>query len=231
MLELEHVYKSYRSADEEIHAVDDVSMTVDATEFVAIFGPSGSGKSTLLSVVAGLIKADSGNVRFEGTDVGALDKRQTLAYRRTKLGIVFQSFKLQAGLTAEENVAIPLLLRNVDREEARSRAREALGEVGLSERRKHFPNRLSGGEQQRVAIARALVGKPMLILADEPTGNLDSATGTSVLALMSSTAREHGAAAIVVTHDPSVTAFADRTLGMHDGRLGEHDAATAPSAT
>jgi putative ABC transport system ATP-binding protein len=231
MLELEHVHKSYRSADEEIHAVDDVSMTVVAKEFVAIFGPSGSGKSTLLAVVAGLMKADSGNVRFEGTDVEALDKRQTLAYRRTKLGIVFQSFKLQAGLTAEENVAIPLLLRNVAREEARSRAREALGEVGLSQRGKHFPNRLSGGEQQRVAIARALVGKPRLILADEPTGNLDSATGTDVLALMSSTAREHGAAAIVVTHDPSVAAFADRTLAMHDGRLGEYYAAAAPSAS
>jgi putative ABC transport system ATP-binding protein len=231
MLELEHVRKSYRSADQEIHAVDDVSMTVAAKEFVAIFGPSGSGKSTLLAVVAGLMKADSGNVRFEGTDVGALDKRQTLVYRRTKLGIVFQSFKLQAGLTAEENVAIPLLLRNVDREEARSRAREALGEVGLSQRGKHFPNRLSGGEQQRVAIARALIGKPRLILADEPTGNLDSATGTDVLALMSSAARGHGAAAIVVTHDPSVAAFADRTLGMHDGRLGDYDAAAAPSAT
>jgi putative ABC transport system ATP-binding protein len=231
MLELEHVRKSYRSAEEEIHAVDDVNMTVAAEEFVAIFGPSGSGKSTLLAVVAGLMKADSGSVRFEGIEVGALDKRQTLAYRRAKLGIVFQSFKLQAGLTAEENVAIPLLLRSVDHDEARSRAREELGEVGLSRRGKHFPDRLSGGEQQRVAIARALVGKPRLILADEPTGNLDSATGTQVLALMSSRAREHGAAAIVVTHDLSVAAFADRTLGMHDGRLGEYNAAAAPSAT
>ena len=231
MLELEHVHKSYSSADEEIHAVDDVSMTVDATEFVAIFGPSGSGKSTLLSVVAGLMKADSGNVRFEGAEVGALDKRETLAYRRTKLGIVFQSFRLQAGLTAEENVAIPLLLRNVDRDEARRRARDALEEVALSRRAKHFPDRLSGGEQQRVAIARALVGKPRLILADEPTGNLDSATGNDVLALMSSMAREHGAAVIVVTHDPIVAGFADRVLGMHDGRLGEYDAAAPPIAT
>ena len=231
MLELEHVHKFHTSAGEKIHAVDDVSMTVVANELVAIFGPSGSGKSTLLAVVAGLMKADSGSVRFEGTDVGALDKRRTLAYRRTKLGIVFQSFKLQAGLTAEENVAIPLLLRSVDRGVARSRAREALGEVGLSQRGKHFPDRLSGGEQQRVAIARALVGKPRLILADEPTGNLDSATGTNVLALMSFMAREHRAAAIVATHDPSVAAFADRTLGMHDGRLGEYDVAPAPSAT
>jgi putative ABC transport system ATP-binding protein len=231
MLELERVHKSYRSAEEEIHAVDDVSMTVVAKEFVAIFGPSGSGKSTLLAIVAGLMKADAGDVRFEGTDVGTLDKRQTLAYRRTKLGIVFQSFKLQAGLTAEENVAIPLLLRSVDRGLARSRAREALGEVDLLRRAKHYPDRLSGGEQQRVAIARALVGKPKLILADEPTGNLDSTTGTNVLALMSSLAREHGAAAIVVTHDPGVAAFADRTLGMHDGRLGEYNAAAAPSAT
>jgi putative ABC transport system ATP-binding protein len=231
MLELEHVHKSYRSADEEIHAVDDVSMSVDATELVAIFGPSGSGKSTLLSVVAGLMKPDSGFVRFEGADVGALDSKKTLAYRRTKLGIVFQSFKLQAGLTAEENVAIPLLLRDVDRDEARSRARQALAEVGLSPRAKHFPDRLSGGEQQRVAIARALVGEPRLILADEPTGNLDSATGNDVLALMSSMTHEHGAAAIVVTHDPIVAGFADRVVGMHDGRLAKYDAATPPIAT
>ena len=181
MLELEHVHKSYSSPGEEIHAVDGVSMTVEAMELVAIFGPSGSGKSTLLSLAAGLIKADSGNVRFEGSDIGSLPKRETLVYRRTKLGIVFQHFNLTAGLNAEENVAIPLLLRKVDRSEARRRAREALDDVGLSRRAHHTPDRLSGGEQQRVAIARALVGKPRLILADEPTGNLDSASGNEVL--------------------------------------------------
>ena len=231
MLELEHVHKSYSSPGEEIHAVDGVSMTVEATEFVAIFGPSGSGKSTLLSLAAGLIKADSGNVRFEGSDIGSLPKRETLVYRRTKLGIVFQHFNLTAGLNAEENVAIPLLLRKVDRSEARRRAREALDDVGLSRRVHHTPDRLSGGEQQRVAIARALVGKPRLILADEPTGNLDSASGNEVLELMSTTAREYGVAVVVVTHDPSVAGFADRVLGMHDGRLGTYDPATPPIAT
>lgn len=231
MLELEHVHKSYSSPGEKIHAVDDVSMTVEAIEFVAIFGPSGSGKSTLLSLAAGLIAPDSGSVRFEGTDIGSLPKRETLAYRRTKLGIVFQNFNLTAGLDAEENVAIPLLLRRVDRSEARKRAREALDDVGLSRRAGHTPDRLSGGEQQRVAIARALVGKPKLILADEPTGNLDSATGNEVLELMSAMAREYEAAAIVVTHDPSVAGFADRVLGMRDGHLGEHDSAIPPIAT
>ncbi len=230
MLELEHVHKSYSSPGEQIRAVDDVSMAVEAKELIAIFGPSGSGKSTLLSLVAGLIQADSGCVRFEGTDIGALPKRETLAYRRTKLGIVFQGFNLTAGLNAEENVALPLLLRKIDRREARERARQALDDVGLLRRAQHTPDRLSGGEQQRIAIARALVGSPMLVLADEPTGNLDSAAGNEVLELMSGLTRERGAGAIVVTHDPSVAEFADRVLAMHDGRLGAFDAGTRPIA-
>jgi putative ABC transport system ATP-binding protein len=231
MLELEHVHKFYSSPGEKIRAVDDVNMTVEAGEFVAIFGPSGSGKSTLLSLAAGLIRADSGAVRFESVDIGSLAKRETLDYRRTKLGIVFQGFNLTAGLDAEENVAIPLLLRNVDRAEARRRAREALSDVGLSSRAKHTPDRLSGGEQQRVAIARALVGKPSLILADEPTGNLDSATGNDVLELMSGLARKYGSAAIVVTHDPNVAGFAARVLAMQDGHLAESKPAESPIAT
>jgi len=231
MLELEQVHKSYSSPGEKIRAVDAVSMAVEAMEFVAIFGPSGSGKSTLLSLAAGLIRADSGTVRFEGTDIGSLSKRETLDYRRTKLGLVSQGFNLTAGLDAQENVAIPLLLRKVERSEARRRAFEALSDVGLSRRANHTPDRLSGGEQQRVAIARALVGKPRLILADEPTGNLDSSTGNDVLELMSGMARKYGSAAIVVTHDPSVAGFADRVLGMQDGRLGEREPATLPIAT
>jgi putative ABC transport system ATP-binding protein len=230
MLELEHVHKSYSSPGEKIRAVDDVSMTVEAREFIAIFGPSGSGKSTLLSLAAGLIEAESGTVRFDGVDIGALSKRETFEYRRTKLGNVFQSFNLTAGLKVTENVAIPLLVRGVPRAEARVRAREALNDVGLSMRADHRPDQLSGGEQQRVAIARALVGKPKLILADEPTGNLDSSTGSEVLELMSEMTRSYGASAIVVTHDPTVAGFADRVLWMRDGRLGDPEAATSPIA-
>ncbi|HLM84799.1 MAG TPA: ABC transporter ATP-binding protein [Solirubrobacteraceae bacterium] len=225
MLELEHARKYYASPSETVHAVDDVSLSVRPREFVALFGPSGSGKTTLLLLAAGLLRADSGSVRFEGADLGGLSKREALAYRRTKLGFVFQGFNLTAGLTAEENVAVTLLLRGVGHGEARARARAALDDVGLSRRAGHTPDKLSGGEQQRVAIARALVGGPTLILADEPTGNLDSDTGDDVLELLSALPREHGAAAVLVTHDTRVAGYADRVLGMRDGRLTEPDLA------
>jgi putative ABC transport system ATP-binding protein len=198
-------------------------MSVDAQEFVAIFGPSGSGKTTLLLLAAGLLRADSGSVRFEGSDLGALAKREVLSYRRTRLGFVFQGFNLTAGLSAVENVAIPLLLRSVSHREARARALAALDDVGLMRRASHTPDELSGGEQQRVAIARALVGEPKLILADEPTGNLDSETGDAVLELLSALPRERGAAAVLVTHDARVAHYADRVLGMRDGRLTDPD--------
>jgi putative ABC transport system ATP-binding protein len=229
MLELEHARKYYVSPGEEIHAVDDVSMSVEAREFVALFGPSGSGKTTLLLLAAGLLRADSGSVRFEGEELGALAKRDVLAYRRTKLGFVFQGFNLSAGLTAEENVAIPLLLRAIGHREARTRALAALDDVGLLRRSGHTPDELSGGEQQRVAIARALVGEPKLILADEPTGNLDSETGSAVLELLSALPRERGAAAVLVTHDARVAGYADRVLGMRDGRLTEPDLQAQPA--
>jgi putative ABC transport system ATP-binding protein len=230
MLELKDARKYYEgSGAEKIHAVDDVSMNVDAREFVAIFGPSGSGKTTLLLLAAGLLRADSGSVRFEGEDLGALAKREVLSYRREKLGFVFQGFNLTAGLTAAENVAIPLLLRGVSHREARRRALAGLEDVGLLRRSSHTPSELSGGEQQRVAIARALVGEPKLILADEPTGNLDSETGDSVLELLSALPRERGAAAVLVTHDTRVARYADRVLGMRDGRLAEPDLEAQPA--
>jgi putative ABC transport system ATP-binding protein len=163
--------------------------------------------------------------------VGRMSKRETLAYRRTKLGVVSQNFNLVAGLTAEENVAIPLRLRKLDRGEIGARVRRLIVDVGLSERAKHTPDRLSGGEQQRVAIARALVGEPELILADEPTGNLDTATGGQVLELLRETARKYETGAIVVTHDSAVVDFADRVLGMHDGRLVDYEPAPHTIAT
>jgi putative ABC transport system ATP-binding protein len=223
MLELQRARKFYASPGGAVHAVDDISMSVCAGELVAIFGPSGSGKTTLLLLAAGLLRADAGSVRFEGSDLAKLPKREMLSYRRTKLGFVFQGFNLVAGLTAEENVAMPLLLRRVHHREARERALAALDDVELRHRSGHTPAKLSGGEQQRVAIARALVGEPKLILADEPTGNLDTETGDAVLALMSALPRERGAATVLVTHDTRVTRCADRVLGMRDGRLTEPD--------
>jgi putative ABC transport system ATP-binding protein len=219
MLELERAHKRYQTPGEVVHAVRDVSLSVRSGEFVALFGPSGSGKTTLLLLAAGLLRADGGSVRFAGRELGALSKREALAYRRTQLGFVFQSFNLAAGLSAEDNVAIPLLLRGGKHREARRRARAALAEVGLQRRLRHTPERLSGGEQQRVAIARALVGEPRLLLADEATGNLDSETGDAVLSLLAALPRERGAAAILVTHDERAAQRADRVLAIRDGRL------------
>jgi putative ABC transport system ATP-binding protein len=229
LLELEHAHKQYESPGELIQAVRDVSMSVLAGEFVALFGPSGSGKTTLLLLVAGLLRPDSGSVRFQGHDLNALSRAQMLAYRRDELGFVFQSFNLAAGLTAEENTAIPLLLRGVEHREAHRRARAALADVGLAHRSSHPSQRLSGGEQQRVAIARALVGGPKLVLADEATGNLDSDAGDRVLELLASLPGERGAAVILVTHDERAARYADRLLHIRDGRLTEGGAHTPAS--
>jgi putative ABC transport system ATP-binding protein len=223
MLELERACKRYTTPGGCIQAVDDVSIDVSSGEIVVIYGPSGSGKTTLLLLAAGLVRADSGHVRFEQRDLAALSRKEILAYRRTRLGFVFQSFNLVAGLTAVENVAMPLLLSGNDHRPSHMRALEALDRVGLLLRASHIPAKLSGGEQQRVAIARALVGEPKLILADEPTGNLDTETGESVLGLLSTWSRERATATILVTHDASVSAYADRVIGMRDGKLTDPD--------
>jgi putative ABC transport system ATP-binding protein len=230
MLELEEVHKRYESPGEVIRAVEDVTLAVLAGEFIAIFGPSGSGKTTLLLLAGGLLRADSGVVRFEGADLDRLSRREMLEHRRNKVGLVFQDFRLSEGLSAEENVLVPLLMRGVDRREATRLALEALEEVGLANRARHSPDRLSGGERQRVAIARALVGGPKLLLADEPTGNLDTETGEAVLSLMSELPRRRGAAAIFVTHDAQLTRYADRVLMMRDGRLTEPETSEVASA-
>jgi ABC-type lipoprotein export system ATPase subunit len=219
MLELEHVCKSYRSPGEVVHAVEDVTMSVGRAEFAAIFGPSGSGKSTLLLLAAGLLRSDSGSVSFEGRDLTDLSRRDLATYRRLEVGLVFQDLRLHGGLTAEECVALRLLNRKVRNQEAYSRAKAALGDVGLAGKTSRRLDRLSGGERQRVAIARALVGEPKLLLADEPTANLDSETSEAMLDLLSILPRERGAAAILVTHDARLVRYADRVLGMRDGRL------------
>jgi len=224
MLELQRARKLYPGPGEKIHAVDDVTMHVHARELVALFGPSGSGKTTLLLLAAGLLSADSGRVLFDGSDLARMTKAELLAHRRTELGFVFQDFKLVAGLTAQENAALPLLLRGEPHRDARSRALSLLAEVGLAHRADHTPDELSGGERQRLAIARALVGEPRLVLADEPTGNLDTDTGAEVIALLGGLARERGAGVLLVSHDPRVAARADRTLALRDGRLEEERA-------
>ena len=223
MLELENARKYYASPNEQVHAVDDVSLVVSARELLAIFGPSGSGKTTLLLLMAGLLRTDSGSVYFEGKDLGRLSKREILEYRRTQLGFVFQRFDLSDGLTAQDNVAIPLLLRGVPHREARTRALRTLDEVGLRGRAAHMPPELSGGEMQRVAIARALVGDPRLILADEPTGNLDTETGDEVLELLGGLTHERGLATVLVTHDERVADYADHVLRMRDGKTRDEN--------
>ncbi len=223
MLEFLSASKYYDSAGGQVRAVDDVSLTVNSRELVALFGPSGSGKSTLLHLAAGLLRCTAGVVRFEGRDLAALSKAEVLEYRRTKLSLVFQNFNLVPGLTSEENVALPLLLRHVPHHEALRRACAALEDVGLGTRTRHLPSAMSGGEQQRTAIARAIVGNPKLILADEPTGNLDSETGDAVLGLLSKLPQERDAAVVIVTHDARVAGYADRVLAMRDGKLADYD--------
>jgi putative ABC transport system ATP-binding protein len=227
MLELRDARKYYSTEAGDVRAVDDISLTIDPGELVALFGPSGSGKTTLLLLAAGLLRCDSGKVRFENRDLGTLPKTEVLEYRRTKLGFIFQNFNLVPGMNAEENTMLPLLLRGVHSREASRRALAGLERVGLLARAGHTPAKLSGGEQQRVAIARALVGKPKLILADEPTGNLDSETGNAVLELLSSLPRERQVAMILVTHDARVARYADRVLAMRDGKLVSYDPETA----
>jgi putative ABC transport system ATP-binding protein len=223
LLELERVSKDYAGPGEIVHAVRDASVYVQAGELVALYGPSGSGKSTLLLLAAGLLRADAGSVRFMGRELSGMSRGEALSYRREQLGFVFQSFNLAAGLSAQENVAIPLLMRGVEHKRAHEHARALLAEVGLAQRAAHAPEELSGGEQQRVAIARALAGEPKLVLADEPTGNLDSETGEAVLDLLASLPRRRGAAVVLVTHDERATRLAERVLSIRDGRLSEHD--------
>lgn len=208
---------------EEIPILDRVSFTVAPGEWIALTGPSGSGKSTLLGILAGLDSPTSGTIRLDGVDVSRLGERRMARLRNERIGVVFQSFNLIGSLTAQENVEAPLYVRS-SRSRAGEAAREMLARVGLSDRLDHRPHQLSGGQQQRVAIARALVTRPALLVADEPTGNLDSEAGAQVLLLLESMRRDLGVTLVVATHDPQVAARADRILRLVDGRL-------APSAS
>lgn len=202
-----------------VTALDSVSLEVGRGEFVAITGPSGSGKSTLLNLLGGLDHPTSGEVVVDGVHLERADDRELTLYRRLKLGIVFQFFNLLPSMSVVENVELPLLLRGDDAREARAKALEMLDQVGMARRSTHFPHQLSGGEMQRVAIARGLVHGPSLLLADEPTGNLDSGNASQVLEVMAKIASRRTATVIMVTHSDSVAALADRQIRMLDGRI------------
>jgi ABC-type lipoprotein export system ATPase subunit len=200
-------------------ALDSVSLEIGRGEFIAITGPSGSGKSTLLNLLGGLDHPTSGEVVVDGVHLERADDRELTLYRRLKLGIVFQFFNLLPSMSVVENVELPLLLRGDDAREARAKAMEMLDQVGMARRSTHFPHQLSGGEMQRAAIARGLVHGPSLLLADEPTGNLDSGNASQVLEVMAKIASRRTATVIMVTHSDSVAALADRRIRMLDGRI------------
>jgi putative ABC transport system ATP-binding protein len=216
-IEVVGLSKRVADASGELTILHEVNFTVQPAETLALVGASGSGKSTLLGLLAGLDTPSTGKVLLDGSDIFALDEDGRAAFRKARLGFVFQSFQLLAHLTALENVMLPLELRG-DRD-ARAKAEAMLGRVGLATRLRHYPKYLSGGEQQRVALARAFVTQPPLLFADEPTGSLDAATGEAVIGLMFELNREHGSTLVLVTHDPVMAARCGRTLTIAAGRL------------
>jgi putative ABC transport system ATP-binding protein len=221
VLELEAVVKHYRTAGEEVRAVDGVSLSIAPGEIVALHGPSGSGKTTLLLLIAALLKPDRGSIRFAGRDVAAFSDDQACDYRLGELGFIYQTPQLMPRVSALENAASKLILGGVGPRAARAEALPWLQRVGLANRLQHTPESLSGGERQRVSIARALAGEPALILADEPTGNLDSTRSREIVELLRSVAHERSACVLLVTHDTEAAALADRRLQLRDGTLSE----------
>ncbi len=218
MIELDRVSKIYMMGGRPLHALDDVTESIEAGGYVAVMGPSGSGKSTLLNIVGCLDRPTSGTYRLDGRDVGTLPELELSRIRGRQIGFVFQTFHLVARLSAAENVAFPMIFAGVPRPERRERVRVALEEVGLGDRAEHRPAELSGGESQRVAIARATVMRPQMLLADEPTGNLDSSAGQQVMDLLEDM-NANGLTLIVVSHDPGVACRANRVITMRDGRI------------
>jgi len=211
--------KVYRMGLSEIHALKNVNLKVYRGEMIAIVGPSGSGKTTLLNLIGTLDKPSSGKIFIDGEDITTKSEKELTLLRRNKIGFVFQFYNLIPVLTAYENVELPLLISGVSKEERKKRVKRLLEMVGLEDRMNHRPDELSGGEQQRVAIARALVNNPSLILADEPTGDLDTETGLMIVRLMRKLAKEEEATVIMVTHDPQVAEIADRIIYLRDGKI------------
>ncbi|HEX2730272.1 MAG TPA: ABC transporter ATP-binding protein [Polyangiaceae bacterium] len=219
LIELHDVHKVYSSGDEvQVHALNGIDLTIDVGEFVAVMGPSGSGKSTLMNVLGCLDRPTSGSYLLDGHDVSRMNKNQLAEIRNQTLGFVFQNFNLLPRMSAVENVELPLVYADVPARERTRRSAEALTRVGLGQRLYHHPNQLSGGQQQRVAIARALVGRPKIIFADEPTGNLDSNTSIEVMAMLQELCRA-GITIAVVTHEPDIAEYASRVIVVKDGKV------------
>jgi len=219
ILQAQALRKQYTLGEHTVHALAGVDFLVEKGEFVAIMGPSGSGKSTLLHLLGGLDKPSDGEVTLAGHRLSILNDNQATLVRRRNIGFVFQFFNLLPTLTAEENIALPLIIDGQDLRKYQARIAALLELVGLTDRRHHKPDQLSGGEQQRVAIARALVTEPAIVLADEPTGNLDSKTGTAIMELLRRSCDELGQTIIAVTHDPRAAAYADRVVFLRDGQI------------
>lgn len=222
LIELQGIGKSYRKRATEVHALQDLSLTVNKGEFVAILGPSGSGKSTLLNIIGTLDNPSTGSYVFDGRDITKLDDTELSRFRAEKIGFVFQSFNLLENLSARDNVAMPARYtkRKLSKQQVQERAEDLLGQVGLAERVGHSPGELSGGEEQRVAIARALMNNPDLILADEPTGSLDSKSHAAILGLLQEL-NQAGKTIIAVSHNPDIVEVASRVVELKDGRMVE----------
>lgn len=221
MIQLQDVYKEYRMGHDVIHALNNVNLNIEQGEFISIIGPSGSGKSTLMHIIGGLDRPTRGEVIINGKDISKLTDSELSRYRNTEVGFVFQSFNLQPSMTILENVALPLVFARISRKERLKKAREALELVGLQDRIKHRPGELSGGQRQRASIARALVTNPKLILADEPTGNLDSNTSEKIIELLTAINSSQRATLIVVTHNNEIAQQAPRIITIRDGKIEE----------
>jgi putative ABC transport system ATP-binding protein len=217
ILEIEHLTKIYGKGETQVKALDDISFSVEKGEFVAIVGPSGSGKSTLLHILGGVDTASSGKVVVENTDIAKLDETALAIFRRRQIGFVYQFYNLIPILTVEENITLPLLLDG--RKPNKTQLKNLIAKLGLSNRLNHLPNQLSGGQQQRVSIGRALINNPALMLADEPTGNLDSKNSKEIIELLRHFNREYNQTLIVITHDEKIALSADRIISIEDGKI------------
>lgn len=219
LIEATKLTREYRKGDEIIRPLNEMDLRVQRSEFVALMGPSGSGKTTLLNLIAGIDSPTRGTLVIDGVDIAKLSRNKLAAWRSEHVGYIFQLYNLVPVLTAFENVELPLLLHKLPRQERRARVEKALEEVGIADRAGHYPRQMSGGQEQRVAIARAMVTNPTIIVADEPTGDLDKASAASIMELMQRVNREQGRTIIMVTHDPGTTKYAGRTLHLESGVL------------
>lgn len=230
-IECRQLRRVYKRGDQEIVPLDQLDLDIEAGEFLALMGPSGSGKTTLLNLIAGIDRPTSGQLRIAGTDIAGLSRSALAAWRASNVGYIFQLYNLIPVLTAYENVELPLLLQPMSRAERHQRVVDALGQVGIAQRHDHYPRQLSGGQEQRVAIARAIVTHPRIIVADEPTGDLDKSAAHDILSLLQGLASDHQRTLVMVTHDPHATQYAGRTLHLEKGRLVENLPATAEVGT